>query len=447
MHSNRVLMVSAVLALAIGGGRARAAEYDVAAYLARVEAANSDIVLARGDVRAAEEGVKQALSALLPAVAVQGSYTRNLSDIEQPKAVGASTTAAGPIYPFVYQDVDTNYDNELLLSVGLRQKIFDAESLARYEQARKGRAAQHLVYEVTRRNVRSAAKRLYAQAQLARAVVAVDEVSERTAEDNYRSAAAKYRAGVATELDVLSAEVEWKSRVPATAEARRNAELSMIALKELAGIPLSEKVVLTEDAATLPDDPPDPGLDQVLAARPDYAAYLRSRDIADVARRAASGAFLPTVSLSFAYTHGIYRGYASSSDEYDYTPVQLGVSVTLPIATGGYRLSLMQSAKINLDRAATEIAKKRDDIERELVSVRLRLDEARRRIDSARLVEEAARRAAERSKASFANGLATQLQVAQAATNLDQALVGVHNAIYQYKAAYYDWELATGKPD
>jgi outer membrane protein TolC len=441
MSRNYALIAIAALVLSRAVA-ASAAEYDLAAYLARVEAANPDLALARCDLEAAKEGVVQARSALLPAVALQGGYTRNLLEVEQPKAVAANPTTGA----FIYQDIDTNYDNEITLGLGVQQKIFDAEAIARYEQARKGRAAQYSIYEVARRNIRAAAKKLYAQTQLALAVVEVDETSEHTAEENYRSAEKKFRAGVTTELEMLTAEVDWKSRIPSTAEARKNAELAMIALKNLAGIPLAEDIVLTEDETKLPDDPLDPSLDEVLAARPDYAACLVSKEIADIARKAAYGSFLPTVAGSFSY--GYYDGKGSDIlPEYDVATASLGLKVTIPLFAGGYRLSLMAAAKNNQAKAATTIIQKRDDVERELVSVRLRLDEARRRIDSARLVEATARRAADLAKLSFTNGLATQLQVSQAATGLDQAQLGLQNAIYQYKSAFYDWELATGKAD
>jgi outer membrane protein TolC len=437
----RTNVVIAAAALALGcGAAAAAADYDLAAYLAKVEAANPDLALARCDLDAAEQGVKQARSALLPSVALQGGYTRNLKDVVQSKAVAANPATGA----FVYQDIDTNYDNEITIGLGVQQTVFDATTIARYDQARKGRTAQYAVYDVTRRNIMNAAKKLYAQTQLALAVLGVDQASERTAEDNYRNVERKFNAGMATELDKLTAEVDWKSRVPTTAEAKKNAELAMVALKNLAGIPLSEDVGLTEDATELPDDPVDPSLDKVLDARPDFAAMKLSKEVADIARKAAYGSFLPSASASFSY--GYYDGNGNDLlPEYDVSTATLGLKVTLPLFAGGYRLSLMESAKTNQEKAETNIAKKRDDIARELVSARLRLDEARRRVDSARVVETAARRASELSKTSFANGLATQLQVSQAAVNLDQALLGVNNAIYQYKAAYYDWELATGQ--
>ncbi len=77
----------------------------------------------------------------------------------------------------------------------------------------------------------------------------------------------------------------------------------------------------------------------------------------------------------------------------------------------------------------------------------LKLEEAYRRIDSARAAEGAASRAAALAQTSFANGLATQLTVDSALTQQQAARLGFYNALYEYRAAYYDWEIAIGSKD
>lgn len=445
-------IVAAITVAACIPAAAMAADYDLASYLSKVERDNTTVSLSRSDLSSAEQGVKQARAALLPTVALQGSFKRNLLDMEQSTAVAADLNreleqTGSKLHPLIRQDVDTNFDNELTLALGVNQKIFDAESLARYQQAKTARTLRSQALETTRRAVRAAAKKLYAQTQLAAEVVAVMEASERTAEETYRNIERKYKVGLAKELDMLMAEVEWKSRIPKTADARKNAEISLNAFKNLAGIPLSEPVALTENFATVPDLPAAPNLDAVLSSRPDYAIEVLSGDLADIARRAAFGSFLPTIGASFSYARGGYYGHLSASDKYEFDTMQLGATVTLPLFTGGYRLSLMETAKIEQEKQALRLSQKRRDIEQDLTSIRLRLETARRGIETARLVAETAQRASALSKAAFDSGLATQLSVSQASTNLDQARLGLLNAQYEYRSAYYDWEQSVGSRD
>jgi hypothetical protein len=64
--------------------------------------------------------------------------------------------------------VDANYDNELSFGVALEQKLFDAAAIARYIQAKKGRAVQGILADYTMHMIVTAAKKLYAQVHLSR---------------------------------------------------------------------------------------------------------------------------------------------------------------------------------------------------------------------------------------------------------------------------------------
>jgi outer membrane protein TolC len=58
----------------------QAEEYDLAAYLAKVEQNNPDLTLALKELELTRTSVSQARSAFFPNIGVQGGYTRNLTD-------------------------------------------------------------------------------------------------------------------------------------------------------------------------------------------------------------------------------------------------------------------------------------------------------------------------------------------------------------------------------
>ena len=420
---SRIKATIAAAALALASAQSvGAADYDLGAYLAKVEQDNLDLKLARTETEDAKLAAAQALSALLPAAAAQGGYTRNLKDLEQSTAVAADLDAAAyGVAPFVYREVDKNFDNEYLLALSVQQKLFSPEAIARYAQAKKSREIRAASYELTRRSVLAAAKKLYARK--------------------------RFNAGISTELDLLLAESAWKNKIPETAKADRGAREAMLALKTLAGIPLDEPVVLTEKNEDVPPLPEARSVDQILDARPDYRISELSKEIADIARKAAFASFLPSVDGSYTYAMGEYKGYVSSGDSSEYSTAQLGLKVTVPLFTGGYRLALMKQAKLAQEKADINIEKKRNEIERNLLSVELKLKEAYRRIDSALAAESAASRASALAQPSFANGLATQRTVDNALTQQQAARLGLYNARYEYRAAYYDWEIAVGEED
>jgi outer membrane protein TolC len=130
--------------------------------------------------------------------------------------------------------------------------------------------------------------------------------------------------------------------------------------------------------------------------------------------------------------------------DYDFNSAQLGLNVTIPLFVGGYRLSRIKAAGIEQEKADLALFKKRNAVESELLELRLRLNEASQRVESARLITETAQRAVTLSQTAYTNGLTTQFTVTEAVNRLGEAQLGLQSAIFEYRSASYDWELAVG---
>jgi outer membrane protein TolC len=172
---------------------------------------------------------------------------------------------------------------------------------------------------------------------------------------------------------------------------------------------------------------------------------MLSGGLADIERRAAMMSFLPTVSASFSYALGGMGNGSSLAGDYDFDFAKLSLSVNIPLFAGGYRISRVNAAKIEQEKAGIALSQRRSGIESELAGLRLRLDEAAQRVEQARLSEETARRAVALSQSSYANGVITQLTVAEAINRLGEARLGLQSALLEYRSIYYDWELAVGE--
>jgi outer membrane protein TolC len=446
MNTQRKKIIFLAICLA-GLFTVTAEEYSLSRYLVLVEKNNLDLQLADQTVKAARESERQSLSALLPSVAATGGYTRNLTDVDQSTAVAAGTTAVNGVYPLIHQDIDSNYDNELTMAIALTQKLIDPAAIASYKAAKKNTEMQRAVTEYTRQQVLNGAKKLYAQVQLLQAVAQVKTEVTATSEAVYHDTEKKYNAGTATEVSLRMAEVDWKSDISSQSEAEKNVRVAMMAFKVLADIPFDTDVVLTEDTGKLPPLPAAAELGKVLGARQDYQASVLAKETTDIALRASKASFLPTVSGSFSYAYGQYGGYAGQDDwdAYDYKASSIGVNVTIPLFTGGSRLSAIKSARIQQDQLNIQLKQKRNDIQQSLQSLELQMDEARKQIDSARALESATDHSLSITRTAFMNGVNTQLEVSKAMTQYANARLNLQNAIYNYRTAYYDYELACGK--
>jgi len=431
-------------ALATSAAQAAAEEIDLASYLRRVEGNNQALDIARNEVAQTEATKRQALAGLLPNAGLRVGYTRNLKEIEQPVASYATSSAIPGVYPVTYTDQVVSYKNELDLAAAVNFNIYDAASVSRYKQASEGLEARRTGYDYQRKAVLNGAKKLYYQALLMDEVVKVRESSEKIAKESYDSAQAKFKAGLTTELEALMAEVAWKEKAPETAEAKRNREIVLLNLKQLAAIPSDAEVALTESLEKYPEPPSKLGLDGILSARSDYTLLLQQKSLSKLSIAVARDAYLPTLSGSFAIAD---QGFADDFGFNDYKSlaVQFGLKATLPLYTGGYREAKLAEERIGLAISDIRIAQKRESIKNELTSVDLRLQEAKARIESVKSVVDVAQRAYDRAANAFKSGVATQLQLNQATVGLEGSRLQYLSAVYDYLSAYFDWEMSVGR--
>ena len=417
-----------------------AGEYNLESYLALVERNNPDLLLRFKDIELAKTDVTLSRSMFFPRAGVQGGYNRNLTERTQSMAV-ASMPGGGPL---VFQDVRTNFDNELTLGAGISQVLFSAGAISNYNKAKLGEAVRRQSYEAVREAVLCAAKKLYTRAQLAVLVVEIRESSERFSLEQYQRIERRYHAGASAEMDMLSAEVSWRTKTDAVMEARKNLELVLLAFRDLAGIPHSEAVVLTEERTDVPEIPEIPGMGGILANRADYRALLLAHDLTGLERKAAQNSFLPEVSASFNYALGGMGNGSSLVGDYDFNSASFSILVNIPIVTGGARLARIKAARLGQEKSAAVLAQRETAIESELLELQLRLEDANQRFESAYRTVETARRAVALAQSAYSNGQATYLNVMDAQDKLDMVWLNFASVNFEYLSAYYDLEYAAG---
>ena len=166
-------------------------------------------------------------------------------------------------------------------------------------------------FEATRQNILTAAKRLYFQALLLQEVVRVRETSEENAYDNYVETQRRLDNGLASPLELLRAEVNWKITQPDTSQARRNLNVALQNLKNFAGLDQNDEIVLAGALDVVPPLPDFDTADAAIAHRPDYQVLLNQQRLRELNISAERAKFYPSLSASLNY------GRQASSDEFD----------------------------------------------------------------------------------------------------------------------------------
>jgi len=428
------ILFIAILFTFQSGGMAR--ELKLTDYLTKVKEANKDIKIAKQDLAVAEANHQEAVSLALPKVSAEASYNRNLKDNYLYFDAAAMGGGSG------ISKFKINRNNEFALTAKLTQTLFSLEVGSALQAASEYDKMTDFIYEANEQQIITVAKKVFYQTLLLKKVWEVSKAAEENAKKNYLEVQEKFKNGVVSEFEMLQAEVRWKDQIPQTAGAKRNMDISLINLKNLAGLPIAEKIEPIGDLDSYPELPKKITLEDILKTRPDYNALLWEEKLRTTNISAERAGFYPKLSASLAYS------YTAQSDEFkleqDNHAIVAGVTLSVPIYTGGYTGAQVEKAIIDRNKTKIEIEKSTDNIFQEISQIWLRLEEASKRIASSRSTLQTAKKAFEIAEVSNQQGLATQLELKDSRVAYDQAKLTYFSAVYDYLVAYFDWQQAIG---
>lgn len=426
----RIITLTLVLILGLSAS-AIADSYSLEEFISLVKANSKELKTSRRELDMADANKKEALSTAFPKLMLDANYNRYLSDNYMYVDLGE-----GP------QQFKINRSNEYGLSIVLSQTLFSLNVHNAIKAAGQYRKLTDFSYDASYQEIMTFAKKGFYQALLLKAVWEVTEKSQQNAEENYNNIKDKFDHGLVSQFALLQAEVHWKDMIPKTIEAKRNYQLALIGLKNLAGIPVDAEITLEGDLDSYPEMPEKSEFETILKIRPDYNALLWEEKLRRTAVSAERSRYFPTLAGNFIYN------FASQSDEWKLDEKNnnyiLGLNLSVPLFMGGYTRAKVDQARIELDKTRIRVDQTRDNIHKEITDTDLRLNEAKDRILAAEATRETAERAFQMAQTSAKSGLATQLELKDARVTLDQAQLTHYVAIYEYLAAYFDWEKATG---
>ena len=430
-----MILLGCLLLFGVGGAHSREVTLD--GFLALVEQHSKELKLADQDVAMARAQQSEATSLALPHVSAQAVYNRNLRDTYMYADLGELTGEPGSI-----QKMRINYDNEYAFGVTATQTIFSGQVFSAIKAAGQYRQLTDFIYDATWQQLITGAKQAFSQTLLLEVVWEVAQDAEQNALENFEGVTRAYQSGLVSEFEMLQAEVRYKDAIPQTTAARRNYEVALVALKNLAGIPVDDELSLLGSLDECPPMPTETPMDSVLAVRPDYRAFQWEERLRKTNVRAQQAAYFPSLAAVAAYN------YSAQSNEWrlenENNSVTVGLNLSIPIFQGGETRAKVRQARVDLEKARVRREQARQDIAKEAKSARLRMEEAAGRIESAHATLETARKAFSIAETTSRSGLTTQLQLKDSRIALDRATLNYYSAVFEYLVALYDWDLVTG---
>ena len=397
---------------------------------------NPTIRIAEMEVARYDYVKRQTWGALLPQVSASGNYTRSIvkSEMRGGLSFGADNTFAVqgdlslPLFaPSVYHTLRMN----------------DAQMAAAVESARASRIT--LVAEV---------KKTFYNILLAEQSLAVLRESESTVQRTVDDTEVQYRNGLASEYDLLTAQVQLSNLRPTILQTENSIKLAKLQLKMYLSVP--EEVELEVEGSL------DAMRDEVLAGTDGLTidlsenTELRSLELQEEvlysSLRAANAGRLPTLAAfgTASYTGNDMEPFmgmgAGDDSRYFWThPISVGLQLSVPIFSG---LTKMNKSR-ELKNQIAQISLQRDYARQQIdVQVRAALNElltARETMFAQEKTVEQARQAYRISDARYRAGAGTILELNSAQLSHTQAQLNFSQAIYDYLSAKAEYDRIAGR--
>lgn len=407
----------AALGAILWAGAASAETLSRAAAVARALEANPEVAKGRENLKSYAGRAREAIADALPEVTLLGSATR----YRDPSLLNSSSFDA---FPPELRESLTPVPTNLVEGTGqLRQTLFSFKLGHAIRAARLASSLGEEELRHARLRVSLQAVRAYDGYVLALEKVQVAQKAVRQKEKHLEMARTRRGAGVATDLDVLRAEVDLANQQAQLVRLRGEAELARGALNAVMLRPVDTPI---EPADGLEFVPLEATVDEVVreawAHRPESkGSDLMGRiqeELIGVAR--ADGR--PRLDLEATYGFSVRR--PANFFESDFAKWNVGVTLTVPVFDGFRTAGKVAQARAERAKTAQDRLALENQIRLEAKQAVDRLASAKEVVEAASLNVTQAERALEMTQANYRHGAATTIDVldAQAALTLAESL-------------------------
>lgn len=264
--------------------------------------------------------------------------------------------------------------------------------------------------------------------------------------NNYNDIKQKFEQGLVAEFDLIRADVNVKNAEPNMYDAENSLILAHWRLKALMGIDLSYNI---KCIGTLSDYEETVKNGYILGDLTlDSNSTLKQLDIQanqlDEVRKMNKAQYYPTLNASFSYMYTSMNNNFKFSD-YSWNPYSTaGLTLSIPIFSGGKRHSNLKQSEINM----RQLADQRMDMERNLrVSIKQYTDQMNtciKQYNAAKAGVGQAEKGYSISSKRYETGEGTLLEINDSQLSLTQARLNLNQSIYSYMVAKSTLEKTLG---
>lgn len=313
----------------------------------------------------------------------------------------------------------------------LTQNLINVPALENYLQAKHNFKSAQLTAQDARDMVVLTVGNAYLLCIADKARIDAVNAQLATSKVSLDQATASHEAGVSPRLDVLRAQVDYQNQQQNLISAQNQLAKDKLALARVIGLPLEQEFRITDSEPYQALDELDPaaGFQQALKNRKDLAAANEQVEAAKNQKTAAWTTQLPRASVSGDFGDlGTTPGHSHST----YTATGKVEAPVLQIASTRGLENVADAAYVSArDRFADQVQQVNADIRDAILDIQ----SAAKLVDAAKSNVDLATEALSEAQERFRTGIADNLPVSEAQSQVEQANNQYISALYQHNTA------------
>ncbi len=389
--------------------------------------------------------IRETWAKVLPQLTSDFTYTRSLkpSVLFFPDILSGGT--GNSFIPLVI-----SADNAATATLTLRQALFNGSAFAGIKAAGILRKMSNEAYRNSEATVIADIKMSYYDALISRDQLKLIEQSIARWEQSRKDTRAKFRQGVAADIDTLKAYLSVENLRPDLIQAENRVATTATKLKNAIGIPLDSTIVLSGkldlSSATYPKDIAA-AYQEAIDARPDLRQISLQVQAEGEKVSAARAEHYPVITaFGQLETQTAFNDNVKTIQSRWPVSSAVGLQVSLPIFTGFRTSSQVEQAKISQLQTRTRVEDLKANIRAEVEVRLLNFRESQKRIEVQSKTISVAERGYNISLLRFKEGIGSRLELTDAELQLNKAKTNHLQALYDYLVASIQLDKALGRP-
>lgn len=390
-------------------------------------------------VNASKFGIKEARSAFFPQVSFQAGY-RRISLVQEMKSFILDSLVMTPGGAFIpvghYESIPFGQENNYSIALNINQPIFTWGNIIRgYKLSvlnfRNKILQDSAIRELTVKNI----KQLYLYTLVAKEYYELTKFIDDELRKHYESAKKKYENGTATELELLQAEVKYKTHKPSISEAKKNYKNFLELLKLNIGVDTSTTVILTD---SLREELQPETLKFVVDERIDLKSMMIQMNMLKLQKRIYESSNLPSLFGGFSYMY--QRPFGFEDEWKGYWVFTLGLS--FPIFDGFKNISRAREIEANYRGLKYMYEFKKLNARNEYLRAKREYETALKNLKAAKENLKLAEKLYGMAKVQYEEGIISELDFIDAETNYFAQKVNYLKSIADVQVKWLDLEAA-----